>query len=42
MVFYDVIKKEPLFWKEVKNERLEDYQNIFFNLKKKELLLNML
>ena len=35
MIFYDAIKQEPLFWKEVKNEKLEDYQSMFFKLKQK-------
>jgi len=35
MIFYDVVKREPLIWKEVKNEKIEDYQTIFFLLKRK-------
>lgn len=35
MVFYDAIKKEPLVWEEVKNEKLEDYKRIYFDLKRR-------
>ncbi len=32
MVFYDSIKQEILIWKEVKNEKLSDYKQMYFQL----------
>jgi len=32
MVFYDSIKQEVLIWKEVKNETLSDYKEMYFKL----------
>ena len=32
MIFYDAITQEPLLWKEVKNERLSDYKEMYFKI----------
>lgn len=32
MVFYDSIEQKPIIWKEVKNERLSDYKEMYFKL----------
>ncbi len=40
MVFYDVIKQEPLLWKEVRNERLSDYKEMYYEIVKQGFKIN--